>query len=432
MNKLNQQQKKNFSGYIFSYALLSLLFIMGFMSSCQNDDNNFGNLKVHLNVKSNAQISISDIPIHLTNTMNGINITQKSDQSGETTFKDLPEGIYNLKVDTTKDQIYIVGQQNDINIVANQMPTVDLNLSLSTPSTKNLVIKELYYNGSNDQSYAVMFKDQFIEIFNNSDHTIYADGLYIANLYGDTGANASNVVSKQFNIQDNVYADWVAQIPGNGKDYPVESGKSIVIAYNAINFKKEVNPETNGNPDNEIDLSTANFELYAYPWTSEHRSNTDTDPFDLDNPDVTNMKTIFIMDNLTSCLWDLTGTSAVIFRTEVDPENWEITTFHGMLVNDPISVNLVKIPTKNIIDGVDMLNNNKPGITMFKRLPKSVDRGYHYLIDQGDGSLTGKSVRRIKDVNASNKLGRTVLKDTNNSTVDFEVKNRPTPFSYNN
>ena len=60
-------------------------------------------------------------------------------------------------------------------------------------------------------------------------------------------------------------------IPGNGKDYPVQPGKSLLICDKAIDHR-----EANSN---SFDLSNADFEWY---------DDSDKNP-DIDNPQVTNL-----------------------------------------------------------------------------------------------------------------------------------------------
>ena len=67
--------------------------------------------------------------------------------------------------------------------------------------------------------------------------------------------------------------DAVYMFPGSGRDYPIQPGKEVVVAINAINHK-EFNSKS-------IDLSSANFEIY------DESSNPNFS--DTDNPNVPNL-----------------------------------------------------------------------------------------------------------------------------------------------
>src|SRR5690606_23688627 len=66
-----------------------------------------------------------------------------------------------------------------------------LKLKLELGRIGGLVFKQIYYAGSDTRNGAT-FRDQFIEIYNNSNDTIYADSLYIAQVFG------SNTVSPDY------------------------------------------------------------------------------------------------------------------------------------------------------------------------------------------------------------------------------------------
>src|SRR5690606_10834494 len=105
-------------------------------------------------------------------------------------------------------------------------------------------IKQVYYAGSDTRNGAV-FRDQFVELYNNTDQTLYADGLHIARLWGKQRVNDEKhhfQVNGQFDWSksvgmpagidanaDYVYLRDLLRIPGGGSDYPVQSGESIII-----------------------------------------------------------------------------------------------------------------------------------------------------------------------------------------------------------
>jgi len=80
-----------------------------------------------------------------------------------------------------------------------------------------LIIKQVYYTGSQKSDGTTYFSDQFIEIYNNTDRTIYTDGLMIGDVYGVSGQINPNSTPTPFqDSTDFVYLNNIWQIPGTG------------------------------------------------------------------------------------------------------------------------------------------------------------------------------------------------------------------------
>lgn len=400
---------------VLTVAILALV-----STSCDKESDRTTSLVIKLKYETSTSLSVADIPVVLSNNSNTFSETKNTNTSGEVEFTNIPEDVYVVKIDHITEGVRLSSTATDISTNVAEQTIKTISLSITTEKDMSpLVIKELYYNGSSN--FEVMFKEQFVEIYNNSNEVQYADGLCIADLYGDTSYPSNNIASTQFNIEENVYANWISMVPGSGKDYPIEPGKTLLISFNAVNFKAEVSE----NPELVLDLTISDFEQYGFPWLVKHRDETDPYYFDMDNPDVEDMVTIYITEGLDACQMDMTGSSVVLFRK--DKVDLKTVTFHAVIEGDKYETQLIEIPVSLIIDGADMLGSNSPDVIKAKRIPSKVDSGFHYLQAEGDESMTGKSVRRKVDENLSEKLGRIVLQDTNNSTNDFEVMNTPTP-----
>lgn len=401
-------------------AFLTLVALA--LASCKKEEYNVGSLSVKLE-SSLKSVSLENVTVTLTNTQDKRNYTKMTNQEGKILFKDLILGTYDVLAFKTENEISLSANVSAFEIVKGEN-SLTLSINSSPSSKQGLVIKEVYYNGSAENSYSVMFKDQFVEIFNNSDSLIYADGLYVANLYGATEeTDAADPVSKQFDIKENVYADWIQKIPGSGKEYPIQPRKSLLISLNAINFKADT---TITEKNKVLDLSKSDFEYYSYDWLIEKGRKDLYKMFDLDNPDVKNMENIFITGGLEYCLMDMTGTSFVLFKTDENLANKQAVNFKSKGADGKFSdIPLVAIPVSSIIDGVDFLHDETG--TPYKRLPESIDSGFKYLVGKEEGTLTGKSMRRKVNEELSKKLKRVILKDNNNSAIDFEVIDTPTP-----
>ncbi|MEI3420939.1 MAG: DUF4876 domain-containing protein [Butyricimonas faecihominis] len=96
----------------------------------------------------------------------------------------------------------------------------------------------------------------------------------------------------------------VYAIPGNGKDYPVQPGESLLICDKAIDHR-----EANSN---SFDLRNANFE-----WFDDNDKNPD-----IDNPQVTNLDKIYSYTKTTWSLHNQGLCAYAIARLQVDKETF--------------------------------------------------------------------------------------------------------------
>jgi hypothetical protein len=267
-----------------------------------------------------------------------------------------------------------------------------------------------------------LFKDQFIEIFNNSSEVIYADGLYVGHVFPDP-ANFPKVYSQMLDVENKVYLQWVYQIPGNGTQYPIQPSKSIMIALNAMNFK-----EGNPNADKAVNNTVADFEIYAGPWIEAQGGTAHI--WDFDNPNVPNVVPIFINLPINIFLIDLTNPALVIFRKEQEFTQNDVYTLNYVSnTGYDREEKMITIPTSIVIDGVEAMGTSDRGI--YKKLPTKIDASFTYLNADGGAFYNSQSLRRKIDEAATAKFGRIILQDLNNSFLDFEAINYPDAKGYN-
>lgn len=164
--------------------------------------------------------------------------------------------------------------------------------------------------------------------------------------------------------------------------------------------------DPNGNP-NSIDLSMANFETFMKRDIQK----------DIDISEVPNMTEIFASRQGThDFIFHSSGPAVVIFKIK-DIKSLEVVPYPF----DNTGQTLLKLPVKNILDAFEALANATSG--KYKRIPKNIDAGFQYC----NGIFNGRSCRRITDDVVN---GRRILRDTNNSSDDFEVITFPTPKSF--
>lgn len=313
-----------------------------------------------------------------------LNYTAFTDSNGIVRFQEVLPGIYSCSGKLTYKadlvQQHLADYNKDINLngsiaaleLENQQDSVQLLLKPAFGS--DLLLSEIYYNGARKPP-PYYFHDQFTEIYNNSAETIFIDGYYIGDpAYGSRPDSAD------------LECTHLYQFPGDGDDYPIGPGQSIIVAQDAINHI-EYNPQS-------VDLRGADFEYY----------NALTN--DVDAPDVTNMIQIHHKYGI-DFLYSVMNASIVLMKTDSTFSGWEYTTF-----------NEIKVPKRFAVDGMEY----REAVNEFelKHLPDEIDAG----ITGGMPMYQGKSVARKV---LSSLDGRSILMDTNNSSVDFIVLDTPTP-----
>ncbi|MBB5634446.1 hypothetical protein HDE68_000331 [Pedobacter cryoconitis] len=434
-----------------SYFLI-LIFLLT-VAACKKD-NTSGNsdvkpVTINVNLSYEAENTELGMPLEktqvkITNLTTTQTYTAAAGADGSVEFKDVAPGNYdvsavqtisaadyNLKAGTNLTEAVVFnGILSRQSIVQNSK----LSMVLKTGRVGDLVIKQIYYSGSHVTNGAV-FRDQFVEIYNNSNATLYADSLYFGQTVNVSSALNKVDFSKGYYLSggqydwtksigmsdskantDYVYMSSLFMIPGNGKQYPVLPGTSIIIAANAMNHKiPYIGADGKAipikDPSLTVDLSKADFEVYL-------GNQSDISPLasDLDNPSVPNLTVIDRGGNRDLVIDVLGRDGLVIFKSAVDPRIWR--KFASPDVNQIIATTKTyyQVPVNVLIDGVG-LNHT----TVNNRVPKYMND----VVDAGEtfttkGSYSSQSVVRktSKTVN-----GRVILKDTNNSSNDFGVLN---------
>ncbi|WP_432714619.1 DUF4876 domain-containing protein [Pedobacter sp.] len=384
------------------------IFSMLYFSACKKNDPlstpqtavsvDFTNPKdITAVVFSNTQIVFKEI--------NSGKTTSFSVEAGKALNVSLAEGSYDVSLDG--DINYVDGTEKLTDKVSGYKQGVlingdaySFNLALFISHAKaDFVIKEVFYTGTVTPEAKVYNGDKYFIIYNNTNETLYADGLVIAEAAFVSTTKREytpSIMSQAFS------AGSLMMIPGDGTKYPVLPGKQIVIANNAINHL-EYNI-------NSLDLTKADFEI---PLISS---------INVDNPQVTDL--IGITSSMT--MHNRGFKSYVLARLEkgqtVDAyksANLYTYGYQNALGNTTNST-AYKIPNAQIIDAVNL---SIPSGFEWILTDPSLDKGWSYCgkVDQ-DATRYGKSVRRKVSAIAD---GREILKDTNNSTLDFEAEAKP-------
>ena len=321
---------------------------------------------------ANAQV-VLESKTYYENTTTPKRITAETDNRGCVEVAGLAGGEYVVTVDK---ELKVEGTPQPIHLRANKIVELyETSARMDTifsqlPALSNIVINEIYYAGPQNKSH--YFYDQFVELYNRSDSTVYLDGLILCR-----GRQYHNPLMDSL---DYVQVLYVYQFPGEplvGREYPLAAHQFAVVAMDAFDHSKYI--------DTALDLSTADWEFYN-PYAS-----------DVDNPapNVVNA----IPENSTDFMINLVHNFVILadgtgyYYGEVSEHDYQY----------------IHVPIRTILDGVEYSANS----TSRKELTTRVDAGFAGV---GISKYSGKAVER-----------RSPGFDTNNSNLDFVNIDHPTP-----
>lgn len=383
--------------------------IMALLPSCSKDDDN-SNKETALtltivNPEDLSSVTFADVSVSFKERNTG-KVTQSKALNNNISVS-LSEGSYEISIDGkinyTIDGNIIeasVSSYKEAVVITGGSASVSLNLFLKTTQS-DFVIEEVFFTGTKTPQGKQYSGDKYFKIHNNTDKVLYADGLMIAQsefMTTDKQDYTPNIMAQSFAVSA------VAIVPGNGTTYPIAPGEFFVIAEDAIDHK-EYNSAS-------LDLRKATFEFYT------------EDADDVDNPSVPNMENLFS----SMVIHNRGFKSFVIARMPITKAkyltdytyNYEYNLVFGG-ESYPMGENVYSIPNSWIVDAVNLSVESE-----FKWIvtAPSLDKGWTYCgkVDS-DATRYGKSVRRKTLSTTSN--GKKILKDTNNSTLDFSPEVKP-------
>jgi hypothetical protein len=384
---------------IYKLILVSVLVVFTAVS-CQQFENlsKIGEVQsLNAVIKVNLNLGSAPVPsslnVRLINYAERYEVTATMGANGSVTIPDIIPGIYTVTVTSEMSQDGFTynysGNAVNIDIVTNNK---QITINVGASKSGALVLKEVYYCGSRTPTGGSYFRDQFYEIYNNSETVQNVKGLCIAILNPLT-ATANLPVWPGADAADYVYATTIWQVPLN-MDYPLNPGESIIIAQMADDHKK-----SNLNPNSPVNLLSAEFETLV---------------------------------NTTSLIQDNPAINMVMAFWPSPTPQWLTTVFGGAFViyfpNEPINPALFvtpvgstarafRIPIEDVVDALELVGNANQ--VQLKRMPAVLDAGAATV---GGTYLSMSVARKIKETMPD---GRIIYYDTNNSSEDFEVMNPP-------
>ena len=274
----------------------------------------------------------------------------------------------------------------------------DMVIDLSAAVVKGLMVSKVYYAGTKDLMGRNYGADSYVEIFNNSDEVLFLDGKYLG-----LAESVSPAAYPAHENPDSIYLRQICRFPGNGSEYPVLPGGSIVVAAKSARNHQE-------SADNTVDLSRADFEVKVIEGSG--------------NPDVPMLPIISNSTKIQTLNLINGGLNAVVlFETDEDVLSWPEVYQRGKTSGEMFR----RIHKSVVIDGVECLK--KPAQTdpdvNTKRLQPDIDAGYITIT-----AVNGYNHESVERKVSRYENGRYYLTDTNNSSADFVVCTDPTPRKY--
>ncbi|MBP1617103.1 MAG: hypothetical protein H6Q14_930 [Bacteroidetes bacterium] len=392
-----------------AFVLLVLALLAFSFSSCSSDEE-AKKYTVFITVNyptGYTQTLASGVEVKALNAQTGTTTNVTTDANGLAEFS-LISGVYKFTIASETEEFAFNGILENTTIAKDQSLTIDL--SASTLSG-GLVIKEIYYVGSLTASGGYYYSDQFVEIYNNSDDTIYLDKLILSMIDPITSNSISSWADTSGVLQEKLpLYGFTFYVPGTGTEYPLLPRTSAVIAQDGIDHKSDAA----GNANSPVNLGSASWETYV----GDLNGGKDADAAAVPNLSVLYATSTSSYDFIMSVF----GPAVIIAKLPDDVSLTAFTSDDSNFATKPgttSSVKYLQIPRSYVIDAVECVNSDVA--KQNKRIPSTLDAGYVYTLN----TYTSKSLRRkVKQIID----GNVIYKDTNNSTQDFLLEQTPAPF----
>lgn len=403
----------------FVHALCMVVMLLGFAACSSEDDNVTVYYPLTVNIDMPEGISASDFTsasVVVTNTQTGREYS--FDNALSTYTFQLDGGTYTVRASMRVNDGGSISTYNATSNVAVYDATT-ATLTLEKALTSGLIFKEVYYNMVKPNGKVPYMRDQFFEIYNNSDEVLYLDNCILGITEGTQGKLLTAWMENGEIMKEYALSYYTVAFIGNGTTYPVLPGKSVVIAGQAMNHNAETqaayDPSVTGAMQSPVDLSNADYEVCL----SDYKP-----AVSIDNPDVPNMTVILSNTNATNYFsLPYTGQPIILAKLPegVSPIDYakDQANFKERPDGNYAGNKYLMIPQEYVLDGINIVNSDDSKRTI--RLRSEVDAGYIFM----SANYAGKSIRRKVESIAAD--GRVIFKDTNNSAADFLSDQTPTP-----
>jgi hypothetical protein len=404
--------KRHFKTTLLLFCATAFLFL-----SCQKENDNSVNAVVNVELPSDFPATVKyngTVELKSTTTDKTYKVEAKD---GKALFSRILPDIYNVYVNKTVSLddfkimapdlagsagIILNGTTKNFQVTKSGSTEISATVSLDWCVQSELLISKLYWNGSKYNKGTNENMCKSMELFNNTDHTIYLDGLCIALVHGNT--TSANPCALYTTYKDATYCSQIARFDGTKgttTNIPLEKGKSIVVALIAKNYI--VTDEGDTKYTMAQNLASADYEIFS------------TATWFIDNPDVKNLTPVYSANPMGG-LATLYPAFVLFYATQADIDSWETGVDESSYtVTSQKAWKAKRVPNSIIIDAVETYKKDS---YQQKRIPDLIcSQGISGV--NNEGSIFDRKILYIDED------GRIVLKDTNNSSSDFiEIASR--------
>ena len=241
--------------------------------ACDDSFSDSAETSSELNVSISRPEEAADARV-ISETLTARNVSSGREQQYNTiTGIQLLPGLYDLTYEAELE--LASGAHSTLRAAATSVQVTGSSTSVKLEGYNNiesddLIIAEVFFAGTTRNSGNQYNGDDYVKLYNNTDHVIYADGITLFEskfTTTDKYEHSPNIMNEAMNVQA------LYTVPGSGKDHPVQPGEYFLICDTGIDHRV-------ANP-NSFDLSGADFEWYD--------ESTNPSNFDIDSPLVPNM-----------------------------------------------------------------------------------------------------------------------------------------------
>jgi hypothetical protein len=291
--------------------------------------------------------------------------------------------------------------------LAVQPGTSTATVSVPVSYRRSLVISEFSYRPRFIPGVGTYTYGGFIELYNNSDSTLFLDGVLLGAMWPQAFETATSVtkcadMAPFYEDPAGVWVTFMAAFPGSGQSYPVAPGQVIVVATDAIDHR-DLFP-------GQLDLRDADFEFIGFA--------------DVDNPAVPNMVDLSLRQPPLAehgLYWHAVSTAMAPALARADP---------AALVRapgpPPNRHEHARLPKEQLLDifltSTTWFAEQQPPYTECPRLVHpSIDRRHGYFLREGENEYAVSQSRKVLTTRPD---GRHVLQHTRSSADDFRRGSR--------
>ena len=398
--------------------ILFYLFAL-LLSSCIDFNDATEAISVTIQVNSpegypQANLQGHDITLSGTHTF-----TAKTDAQGIAHFENIIPDVYNASASwkvsadeyaqttgkTVENKNYTVSGSLTAQTL-DASTTAAIAMATTISQDQSILIGKVFYQGNKDDNNKNYVYANYLELYNNSEEAYDIAGLYIALL---ESTSPDSEYPLQY-LTDSIVAKQVFRIPAD-KSFPVAPGGSVLLVNSAV--------------DHTAKGASAAPNLLSADFEAKDKNNSRYE----NNPAVPELVQLFSFTNNTFMnLMNGGPCGIVIFETSEDVAGDWVSNNLTYRYGYKTGRQYMKIPTRFIIDAVDILKyNGETGADPnTKRLFDYLDAGYAFT--EAKTGYDGRLVRRKVASTATD--GRKILQDTNNSANDFESTDQLTPSVY--